>query len=672
MVVIVCVGVLVAALTGAVKPLASVPFALTGHWVFNSVLNTVFHIDGATTNIDAQLPIDAAPGSQVLQGDTNGYVVGSGGITPFDEATLTPGQTAPQPVDEVPLGVEAPGGPYLVYRNAGRIVRLSDPVAIISVGGPVGDPLVTPDGTMVMYRSDAGLICTLPKGADQLSGCPVATPTGHPGGLTMIGGTLTFVDLFTGQSHPIGAGTLGPGMSLGVSVSPDSRVAASDLAGRVVLLDPERHSLVLAGSGNPVTVALPGGDYDGPVSTGSSAVLVDRQDGTVLTFGPTGNRLATTRLGRHGGQPRISHGEDNRVYVENPDGTRVLVVAPDGTVRDVPVTGKPTVPTSSPARPTGQPGSQPGSQPRGPSGSPVLSGPKPSEGRSTTTHRPVALPPSAPGAPASVSASPGNSAATVRWGAAADNRSPLTGYQVSWRASNGQAGKLTVSGRSRTVTVNGLATGVSYVFTVTAVNQAGSGPGVSAAPVTPFAAASAPQPSAHYQSGTATVSWPTPDLGGATLVDYRVTATGQAARTVASTSTSYTGLARGRTVTFTVRAVTRIADGRTLTGAPGSTSLTVPAAPTISIQRGAPTTSSNCHNDCADVDATMTGFDPNTRYSITLSSASDSDVQTESFTTDSSGTAEYDQLDYDVTGETVWISVPTSSGTISSNRIVWQ
>lgn len=680
--VIVCVAAVTAALTSAAKPLSNTPFALTGHWVYNSVLRTVFHIDGGTTNIDAQLPMSAAPGSQVVQGDTNGYVVGPTSITGFDKATLQTQQPIAAPENEVPLGIETVGGPYLVYRNAGRIVRLGDPVATISVGGAVGDPLVTPDGTMWLHRTDVGLICTLPKDADRISGCPVPTPAGHPGGLTMIGGHLAFVDMFTGQVHTVEATRLGPGVPLGVPVSPDSRLAASDLAGRVVLLDPERHSLLLAGTGSapgkPVTIALPGGDYDGPVSTGSSVVVVDRQDGTVLTFGPNGDRVATTPIGRDGGQPRISHGEDNRVYVENPSGTRVLVVAPDGTVRSVPVTGKPATsapnPTArtTPAAPAGKPGSPPATAP----GPPVTApGPRGSVGPTVrpTPKQPVALPPSVPGAPSAVSASAGAGTATVTWGAAADNRSPITSYQVSWRGDSGQAGSLTVGGGARAATAGGLTDGVRYVFTVVATNGVGSGPGVSTAPVVPVAAATAPSPTAGYQNPSATVSWTTPDLRGGTLVDYVVSATGQAQRTVTANSTSYTGLTGGQTITFTVRAVTRTPDGRTLTGAAGSTSLTVPAAPAITISHGAATTSGNCHApSCADVDATMTGFAPDTTYSITLSSSSDPNVQTESFTTNSSGNAEYDQLDYDVPGETVWISVPTSGGTVTSNKIVWE
>jgi hypothetical protein len=72
------------------------------------------------------------------------------------------------------------------------------------------------------------------------------------------------------------------------------------------------------------------------------------------------------------------------------------------------------------------------------------------------------------------------------------------------------------------------------------------------------------------------------------------------------------------------------------------------------------------------VDVTMTGFDPNTRYSITLHSTSNSNVATERTTTNASGSAQYNQLDYDVPGETVWVTVSTSGRTISSNTIYWE
>jgi Fibronectin type III domain len=662
-----CVAVLIAVLSGAVKPLPAEPFALTGHWVFNSVLHAVFHIDGATTNIDAELPVDAAPGSQVVAGDTSGFVVSPTAITEFSQSTLAVRPPVAPAANEVPVPIETVGGPYLVYRNAGRITRVGDPPVVVSVGSAVGDPVVTSDGTVWVHRTGVGSICELPKGAVQLS-CPVSAPRDDAGALTVIGDQLEFVDLFTDQIHAVEHNALGPGVSLGgVQLSPDTRPAAQDLAGRVVLLDPERHTLLFADTGNshakPVTIALPGGDYDGPVSTGSSVVVVDRQSGTVLTYGPDGKPQDKKPIGHDGGpQPRLSHGEDNRVYVENPNGTHVLVVAPNGKVTDVPVTAKPVAPTTTSAASTSS------SRPTG-STDPTVSptGTREAAAPPATPKPPVALPATAPGAPTGVSASAGDSSATVSWGAAANNRSSITQYLVSWRASTGVTGSVTVGGGVRQVPVTGLTNGVGYVFTVAATNQVGTGPGVATVSVIPFAVAAAPTVTATPQTGGATVNWTAPDLRGGTFVDYQVTATGQAARTVAATGTSYTGFAAGQTVTFTVSAITRTADGRTLTGAPGSASVTMPTT-SITIAHGAFTTSANCKApDCANVNATLTGFTPNTTYQITLESDSNSNVATESVTTDANGNGEHDTLDYDSPRQTVWIVV----NGVQSNKIVW-
>ena len=67
--------------------------------------------------------------------------------------------------------------------------------------------------------------------------------------------------------------------------------------------------------------------------------------------------------------------------------------------------------------------------------------------------------------------------------------------------------------------------------------------------------------------------------------------------------------------------------------APDGATLTMPASPTIQISKGARTTSDNCHApNCRFVNATMTGFAPNTTYPITLSSNANPNVRTESFT----------------------------------------
>ncbi|WP_083707415.1 glycoside hydrolase domain-containing protein [Intrasporangium flavum] len=90
----------------------------------------------------------------------------------------------------------------------------------------------------------------------------------------------------------------------------------------------------------------------------------------------------------------------------------------------------------------------------------------------------------APAAPGSVSAVPGDGQATVRWAAATDNGNPVTGYTVT--ASPGGA-KVTTNGSARSAVVPGLTNGTAYTFTVTATNAVGTGPASTRTPaVTPL------------------------------------------------------------------------------------------------------------------------------------------------------------------------------------------
>ncbi|TCO44278.1 fibronectin type III domain-containing protein [Actinocrispum wychmicini] len=666
---LVCSATLIVTFVAATNPLSASPFALSGHWVYNSVLRGVFHIDGPTGNIDAQAAVDGEPGSQVVQGDLSGYVVGLHKITEFGKDDLAARQGITPPVDEVPVGVEGVGGPYLVYRNAGLVVRLGNPSRVVPIGGAVGDPVLTSDGTMWLHRTGVGSICTLPKDADRPSGCPVQAPENHAGALTVVGDRLAFVDFFSRTVSTVDGDHLGQGTPLGVPLSPNSRAAAQDVAGRVAILDLERHTLSLADTASPpappVTIGLSGGDYDGPVSTGSAVVLVDRQTGNVLTYGPDGAPKDTKPIRDKAGKPRLTRGEDNRVYVEDADGTQVVVVAKDGGMKDVPVAGKPTGPSAPPApvvdTKTGEPGRQGGEASR--------QGGESDRPRGGDTSRPPPPPPpipaTAPGAPTGVAATAGDGSAVVTWGAAADNRAAVTSYQVSW-----QGGSMTVSGGARRVNVNGLTNGTRYVFTVTATNKMGAGPGASAA-ATPFAVATAPTVNAVNQgNGAVRVTWTAPDMKGGTLQHYQVSATGQADQNLTGNSTTYNGLAAGRTYTFTVRAITKSGDGQTLIGTPGSASVNIPAPPAkrITISEGQATTSGNCRApNCARVDANGVGFTPGP-HDIRLSSSSNTNVQTETVDVRADGSWSYSELDYDVPGQTVWITVDG----VQSNKITWK
>jgi len=721
---ILCAAALVGALAGPTRPLAATPFTTTGHWVYNSVLAAVFHVDGGTANVDAQLPLHAEEGSRVLQGDTHGYVVGPGRITPFDKATLTPLGSRTAPSGEVPLGIEAVGGPYAVYRNAGKVVRLGDPAAVVAAGGAIGSPVVTADGTMWLHRTGVGSICTLARDGVELSGCPVSAPADHAGALTVLAGRPAFVDLFTSRLHTVDGGAFGEGRPLGASLSPNARPAAADLAGRVAILDPDRSSLLLVDPDArpvvPVRVALPPGDYDGPVSTGEAVVLVDRQRGAVLTYGPDGALRDEKPVKRGDGEPRLAKGEDERVYVEDSEGTQVLVVARHGAVQDVDVAGKrdpaprTEVPDPRPDQQVALPGQPPAGRPdpvpgrTAPAvpapttpapapttalpGAPTPTTPAPRPPEPTTpppaTPPPAPVPPGRPGAPPSVAARPGDGSALVTWDAAPDNRSPVTSYLVSWRHGD-RTKSTTVGGDARQAGVEGLANGESYVFTVTATNAVGTGPGTSSNPVTPSAPvrpAGAPVGlKADYDvhdrpSRDVGISWGQPALNGGALVHYVVTGTGQETQEVTGTRVVYPQLLAEKTYTFTVHAVTRTPDGRLLDGEKSSIVVedeppAATATPSAVIRQGGPAETDHCHRPaCAWVEATMSGLSPGASYRIRLSSGSNADVRTERFTADAAGNAAHGELNYDVPGETVWVAVLGHDGrTVArSDPITWK
>jgi hypothetical protein len=80
---------------------------------------------------------------------------------------------------------------------------------------------------------------------------------------------------------------------------------------------------------------------------------------------------------------------------------------------------------------------------------------------------------SAPGVPTSVSATAGDTQATVSWTAPASNGgSPITSYTVT----SSPGGIVASSGGVTSAVVSGLTNGTSYTFTVTATNAAGTGP----------------------------------------------------------------------------------------------------------------------------------------------------------------------------------------------------
>ncbi|CAH1205509.1 hypothetical protein PAECIP111893_02362 [Paenibacillus plantiphilus] len=90
-------------------------------------------------------------------------------------------------------------------------------------------------------------------------------------------------------------------------------------------------------------------------------------------------------------------------------------------------------------------------------------------GDSTASNEVSATPRTVPSAPTGVTAVAGNGQATVSFTAPANGGSDITYYKVT-----AMPGTITVTGTESPITVTGLSNGVTYTFTVEAVNSAGS------------------------------------------------------------------------------------------------------------------------------------------------------------------------------------------------------
>jgi hypothetical protein len=117
--------------------------------------------------------------------------------------------------------------------------------------------------------------------------------------------------------------------------------------------------------------------------------------------------------------------------------------------------------------------------------------------------------PTAPAAPANVTATAGNQSATVSWTAPANNGSPITSYTITpYIGSTAQTAlATTVTGNppATSTTVTGLTNGTAYTFTVTATNGVGTGPASAAsAAVTPSTSSAAFVQQAGTDTGSAT------------------------------------------------------------------------------------------------------------------------------------------------------------------------
>jgi len=170
--------------------------------------------------------------------------------------------------------------------------------------------------------------------------------------------------------------------------------------------------------------------------------------------------------------------------------------------------------------------------------------------------------PTAPDAPTSVAAAPGNASVTLQWHApATDGGSPLTGYVVTPYVGTSAKTAHPFDSTATTESITELANGTAYTFRVAAKNAIGTGAQSAASsaiaagtPLSPTAAVAIPG------NGTARVQWTVPaSSNGSPITGYVVAAYHGAtlAQSVAvgvGTHWTLTGLANGATYTFKVAA----------------------------------------------------------------------------------------------------------------------
>jgi hypothetical protein len=193
---------------------------------------------------------------------------------------------------------------------------------------------------------------------------------------------------------------------------------------------------------------------------------------------------------------------------------------------------------------------------------------------------------SAPAAPATPTATPGITSATVAWTAPASNGSPITGYVVTPYLAGVAQTPVSYDASTTTRTLTGLTAAASYTFTVAAINLYGTSTASAAsAAVVPYTIPAAPTiTAASAGDSSASLNWSAPTNGGSTITSYIVTPyiglVAQSSQTFSGTATSATvsGLTPGTIYTFTIAAHNLAGTGPSSLG---SSTVTPNAAPTL-------------------------------------------------------------------------------------------
>ncbi len=199
---------------------------------------------------------------------------------------------------------------------------------------------------------------------------------------------------------------------------------------------------------------------------------------------------------------------------------------------------------------------------------------------------------SVPDSPTSVTATEGNTQATISFTAPDDNGSAIVSYTV-----RSSPGNITATGSSSPITITGLTNGITYTFTVVATNGVGNSTPSSASNSVAYVSVPGPPTSVMASIGNAQSNiyfTPPTNNGGSTITSYTVTSSPEGITATGSSSPiTITGLTNGTSYIFTVVATNSEGDS-------------VPSSPSSAIIAGNDTIATSLSTSLSDYQSAAT------------------------------------------------------------------
>jgi titin len=235
-------------------------------------------------------------------------------------------------------------------------------------------------------------------------------------------------------------------------------------------------------------------------------------------------------------------------------------------------------------------------------------------GRGTESASVSVTPGSPPGAPTGLSATAGNTSASIAFTAPASNGSAaITNYQYS--INNGAWTARSPAATTSPLSLTGLVNGTTYSIKLRAVNAAGGGTESVAVSVTPGVPGQPTAVRASPGNASASITFMYPANNGAAITKYEYSNNNgawTACNQVNSTTLSITGLVNGTTYSIKIRAVNAVGGG-TESAAVSVTPGSQPTAPT-----GLSATAGNTTASIAFTAPASTGGSAITNYQILI------------------------------------------------------